>query len=662
MNVQNNKQQEALELLSKIEEGIEQEPSIFDWVMAQKRINWTMVLGILISGLAISFCFYQILTGWFPAPQAHLHRSIHLNMLLILIFLLWPLKRKSWKDPFHPLTIIDIGCVLSVIGIQVWLTYDIDAFTSREGNLTTLDQVMTMLYLSLVLESIRRTLGWPLVGVILFFIIHTLYTNYFPGVLGGPPSSVEWLAEMQVMQTYGLFGVPLYAMSSYVALFILFSVLLLNCGAGKLFINLAVALTGRYIGGPAKASVVSSAMMGSISGSVIGNVVGTGSFTIPLMKKTGYSPEFAAGVEACASSGGMIMPPVMGVTAFVMAEYMGVPYIKVALAAAIPALLYFLSIYVQVHLEGKRSGLATLPSELLPNLWHHLKEGWHLLTPLFVIVGLLVGGYTVSTAAFGGVVSVYFSSLLKKESRMSPLRLMTAFEIGARTVAPVTAACAGAGIIIGCIFCSGLSMKFSTVILEFSGNHLWMALLLTMVVSLILGMGITVTAVYITLAALVVPTMIDSMNVYPMAAHMFCLYFGNKSYITPPVCLASYAAAGLAKANPMRTANLAFRLGIAGFIVPFMFVYSPELLLHGEPMRIVWVLFTSMAGIICLAIVAEGWLFTNTNIMERMLLLVASILFINPRIITTIIGFVLVIIEIAIQRTKVHRAQKILTL
>lgn len=648
----------AREIIEGIERGVERPETIFDWLMNQKLVSWVMVLGILISGLAISFSLYQFFTGYFPSPQAHLHRSIHLNILLVLSILLWPLGRKSWRDRFHFLTIIDIVCILLVIAIQVWISYDIDSFVFKEGNLTVMDQIMTMLYLALVLEVTRRTVGWALVVVTLFFIAHTLFSNLFPGVLYGPPTSVEWLAGMQVIQTYGLFGVPLTAMSSYVALFIIFAVLLLNSGAGKFFIKLALALTGRQIGGPAKAAIVGSAMMGTVSGSVIGNVVGTGSFTIPLMKQTGYRPQFAGAVEAVASSGGMIMPPVMGVVAFIMAEFMGVPYIQVAFAAAIPACLFYLSLFIQVHLEGVKVGLRPLPKEVLPDVWPTLKEGWHLLIPLVIIVGFLVAGFTVMMAAFWGLVAVFCTTLLKKETRMDPLRLFSALEESAKTIAPVTAACASAGIIIGCIFCSGLGMRFSTLIVQMAGDHLWLALLFTMIVSIVLGMGLTASAVYITLAALVIPSLIN-MGIYPMAAHMFALYFGVISNITPPVAMAAYAAAGIAGSNPMRTGYTACRIGIAGFIVPFMFAYSPELVLHGTVVRIVWTTFTSVLGIACLAAAAEGWLMTRLNILERALMLVASIAFINPRVSTTVTAFVLLAIVIGMQEARIIRQKRI---
>jgi len=376
------------------------------------------------------------------------------------------------------------------------------------------------------------------------------------------------------------------------------------------------------------------------------------------MKQTGYRAQFAGAVESVASSGGMIMPPVMGVVAFIMAEFMGVPYIKVAFAAAIPACLYFLSLFIQVHLEGVKSGLRPLPKEVLPNLWQTLHEGWHLLIPVVVIVGFLVVGYTVMMAAFWGVVSVFCTTLFKKETRMDPLRLFSALEASAKTIAPVTAACASAGIIIGCIFSSGLGMRFSTLIVQLAGDQMWLALVFTMIVSIILGMGLTASAVYITLAALVIPSLIK-MEVYPMSGHMFALYFGVISGITPPVALAAYAGAGIAGSNPMRTGYTACRLGFAGFIVPFMFVYSPELVLHGAPMRIVWTTFTAVLGISCLAAAAEGWFSTNLNLLERALLLAASIAFINPRIGTTAVAFALLIMVIVIQQAKVSKRRKL---
>ncbi len=643
--------------MRRVERGVERETGIFDWLLTQKRMSLLAVLGILISGLAISFCVYQLLMGYFPPPQAHLHRSIHLNILLILGFLLWPLGRRSWRERFNYLTVIDIACILLVIAIQVWISYDIDVFTAKEGRMTLLDQVMTYLYLALVLEMTRRTVGWALVLVTLFFIIHALFSDLFPGIFYGPPTRLEALAEMQVIMTYGLFGVPLTAMASYVVLFIIFAVLLTNSGAGKFFIKLALALTGHRVGGPAKAAVVASAMMGTVSGSVIGNVVGTGSFTIPLMKQVGYQPQFAGAVEAVASSGGMLMPPVMGVVAFVMAEFMGVPYIQVAAAAAIPAVLYFLSIFIQVHLEGLRLGLRPLQKEILPSVWQTLKEGWHLLIPLVVIVGFLVVGYTVVMAGFWGIMAVFFSTLIKKEDRMDPLRLFSALEIGARTVVPVSAACASAGVIIGSIFASGLSMRFSVLLVSLAGGYQWLVLVFTMIVAIILGMGMTATAIYITLAAMVIPSVVQ-MGIYPMAAHLFALYYGIISNITPPVAIAAYAAAGVAGTNPMRTGYTAWRLGIAGFIVPFMFVYSPSLVLHGTIVRIIWTTFTSVLGICCLAAVAEGWFTSRINLPERALLLVAAIAFINPRAWTTVTGFVLVIIFIVMHQVRTYKHQK----
>jgi len=654
--------EESRRFVEKIDTVDKFKPGIFGWILEQEKVSWLMLLGISIVSLSVTFSFYQFLMGYFPAPQAHLHRSIHINMMLILSFLLWPLGRKAWNDQFHFLTAIDIVCILLVITIQIWISYDVNAFVNKEGNLNILDQVLAIIYLVLVLEGTRRTMGKALPLVVLFFIFHTLFADYFPGVLYGPPTSLDWLAEMQVIQTYGLFGVPITAVSSYVALFIIFAVLLNNSGAGKCFTKLAIAATGHRVGGPAKAAVVASAMMGTVSGSTIGNVVGTGSVTIPLMKQTGYRPHFAAAVEACASCGGMIMPPVMGVVAFVMAEFMGIPYLKVVYAAIIPALLYFLSIFIQVHFEARKSDLHPLPKEILPSFWLTLKDGWYLLFPVVAIVGFLVMGFTVVMAAFWGVVAVYLATLVNKDTRLTPIRLISTLEHAAKTIVPVSLACACSGIIIGALFSSGLGMRFSTLIVGLAGNKLWLALIFTMIVSIVLGMGMTATPVYITLAALVIPALINKMNVYPMAAHMFCLYFGIKSSITPPVALASYAAAGIADASPMRTGNTAFRIGFSGFVVPFLFIYKPELLLHGEPLNIVLTFITSIIAIGSLAVALEGWLLTSLNIAERILLVIGAISFIAPSISTTIAGIGILVLVMIFQKMKVLNQRRKISL
>jgi len=578
---------------------------------------------------------------------------MHLAFALILTFLIFPLGRKSFKDKLNWLFLVDVLLIALVIGIELWIVWDLDAFLEKEGMLTRQDQIIILIYIAIVLEATRRSVGWPLVWVTLFFILHAFFAPYFPGFLNGPAASWEWFLEAQVIQSYGIFSIPIAVVSAYVALFIIFSVVLNETGAGKFFIDLAVGLTGWQAGGPAKTAVVASSMFGTISGSVVANVVGTGSVTIPLMKGIGYPRAFAGAVEACASTGGQIMPPVMGAVAFVMAEFMGVPYIKVAAAAAIPAVMFYFSLFIQVHLEAKKLGLKGLPREQLPRILPVLKSGIHLSIPIIAIVWILVEGMTPMKAAFWGLVLLFILAFLKKESRPTPHSFFRMMETAGRVVAPVSVACAAAGIIIGCVFTSGVGYRLSSFILELSKGYTFLSLIMTMITCVILGMGLTTTAVYVTVAALVIPTLIK-MGVAPMAAHMFALYFGCLSAITPPVAMAAYAAAGVADSNPMRTGFIAWRLGIAGFIVPFMFVYAPEIVLEGSWIRTLSTSLSALVGIFCLASSVEGWMFTRENLIQRLILFAAAVTLIKPGLLTDMAGLTLLASVIIWQRLQLR--------
>jgi TRAP transporter 4TM/12TM fusion protein len=400
-------------------------------------------------------------------------------------------------------------------------------------------------------------------------------------------------------------------------------------GAGRFFINVALALTGSKVGGPAKASVISSCLMASVSGSAVANVVTTGSFTIPLMKRIGYKPYFAAAVEACASSGGQIMPPVMGAAAFVIAEFLNMPYLMVALAGLFPAVIYFFSIFVMVDFEARKRNLATIDQAELPDLKEEIKRGGHLFLSIVIIIVLLVIGYTPMYAAFWAILSILALSFLRKETRMSPTDILSALEEGARGAVAVSVACASAGIIIGCVFVSGLGLKFTNLIISLAGGNLLIALILTMIASLILGMGLTTTAVYITLAALVIPA-VTKMGVEPIAAHLFAFYFGLVSAITPPVALASFAAAGIAGSNPMQTGFHSFRLGIAKYILPFVFVYAPGMLFVGTWYQIVMGIVGGFAGIYALTITTEGWITLKIGWPTRIMMGFCALLFFMP--------------------------------
>ncbi len=576
---------------------------------------WWLLL--IASSVSISLAFFHLFVAAFGTPESRAFRSTHLTGMLVLAVLTTPLWRKSLTDPIVTSEgqidlrkliglIIDIGFVLTVLSIQIYTLYDIQEFQQREGNLNSSDVIVGSLLLGLVLEAARRLVGLPMVMITAFFVVHALTANYFPGLFFGPPVSYARLVDVLFVRADGIFGIPIMVAATYIVLFIIFGAVLVRSGAGKFFLDLAIALTGHLRGGPAKASVVASAFLGTVSGSAVANVATTGSFTIPLMKKIGYSPRFSAAVEACSSSGGQITPPIMGAAAFIIAEYLRVNYVAVLLAAIIPTILYFATVYFMVDLEADKSGVRHIEKNKLPNVKEVLSSGWHQLLTLIVLIALLVAGYTAMLAAFAGIIVLFVLSFISSNTRLSTFDLLAAFEAGIRNAVPVTVACACAGIIIGAIFASGLGLKFTNSVISLSGGNLFLLLVLTAGAAIILGMGMTTTAVYITVAALVAPALIE-MGVEPMAAHLFAFYYGVVSTITPPVALASFAAAGIAGSGPMRTALTSARVGIAKYVVPFAFVYNSSLVLNGPKWLSLVSFITSLIGLWSLSVALEGW-------------------------------------------------------
>jgi TRAP transporter 4TM/12TM fusion protein len=431
------------------------------------------------------------------------------------------------------------------------------------------------------------------------------------------------------MSSDGIFGIPLHVCATYIVLFIIFGALLIRSGAGRFFIDLAVSLTGHRVGGPAKAAAVASGFMGTVSGSAVANVVTTGSFTIPLMRNIGYRPKFAAAVEACASSGGQITPPIMGAAAFIMAEFLETRYINIVIAAVIPAFLYFLTIYFMVHLEAEKHDIGRIDKKLLPQTLEVLRGGWHLLIALAVLIYFLVAGHTPMLSAFWGIVALFALSFINRDTRLSPVDVLAALEAGIRATVPVTIACACAGLIIGSVFVSGLGLKFTQQVIELADGNLLTLLALTGVSAIILGMGITTTAVYITVAALIVPALVK-IGIEPIAAHMFAFYFGVVSTITPPVALAAFAAAAIAKTPPMATAVESTRVGIAKYLVPFAFVYNPALLLVGPLWFSIVSTLLAIVGLWVLSMGLEGWYRGRLNAAQRMAALAAAALILLP--------------------------------
>lgn len=598
--------------------------------------------------ISVALAMFHLYVAAFGTPEGRSFRSVHLTVMLTLAIFMSPLFRRSMRDPLvivgdpkNGLRLFGFAVDLTLIGlvlfVQLWTIYDINAFHLRFGDKELSDLIVGGVLIALVLEATRRAVGWAMVLITGFFIFHALNAHYFFGFFYGPPVRVPKFIDTLFMSSDGIFGIPLHVCSTYIVLFIIFGAILIRSGAGRFFIDLAVALTGHRVGGPAKAAAVASGFMGTVSGSAVANVVTTGSFTIPLMKNLGYRAKFAGAVEACASSGGQITPPIMGAAAFIMAEFLHVSYSKIIIAAAIPAFLYFATIYFMVHLEAEKHNIGRIAKERLPAVGEVLRGGWHLLIALVVLVYFLMAGYTPMKAAIWGLGALFVLSFVNKGTRMSPVDLMAALEAGIRATIPVTIACACAGLIIGSVFVSGLGLKFTQSVIDISGGHLPVLLALTGVSAIILGMGITTTAVYITVAALIVPSLVKS-GIEPIAAHMFAFYFGVVSSITPPVALASFAAAAIAKTGPMVTAVESTRVGIAKFLVPMVFVYNPSLLFVGS----LWLTAVSAAfamfGLWVLTIGLEGWYRGRVNVLQRAIVLVAALLIMWPPM-TTIAGW-----------------------
>jgi TRAP transporter 4TM/12TM fusion protein len=616
------------------------EPGFLERLLLDRKPSVLNAVFFLCAVGAIALAVFHLYVAAFGTPEGRSFRSVHLTVMLVLAIFMNPLFRASgWQPVSAPGDrrnalrwlgfSIDLTLVVLVLFVEVWTLYDIDAFHMRYGEKELLDIIVGGMFIVLVLEATRRAVGWAMVIITGFFICHALYANYFFGFFYGPPVRFQKFIDTLFMSSDGIFGIPLHVCATYIVLFIIFGALLIRSGAGRFFIDLAVSLTGHRIGGPAKAAAVASGFMGTVSGSAVANVVTTGSFTIPLMRNVGYRPRFAAAVEACASSGGQITPPIMGAAAFIMAEFLETRYINVVVAAVIPAFLYFVTIYFMVHLEAEKHGIGRIDKKLLPQTFEVLRRGWHLLIALGVLIYFLIAGYTPMLSAFWGIAALFALSFINRDTRLSPVDVLAALEAGIRATVPVTIACACAGLIIGSVFVSGLGLKFTQQVIDLAGGNLLVLLSLTGVSAIILGMGITTTAVYITVAALIVPALVK-IGIEPIAAHMFAFYFGVVSTITPPVALASFAAAAIAKTPPMATAVESTRVGIAKYLVPFAFVYNPALLLVGPLWFSIVSTVLAVAGLWVLSTGLEGWCRGRLNAAQRIAALGAAALILLP--------------------------------
>ena len=597
--------------------------------------NYQGIMGKLIMAICVLFSGFQIYTAIFGVLDAHLQRAVHLAFGLLLIYLLYP-GRSSWsRTTLHPVDLV-LGLIATATPIYIIVCYN--DLVTRAGINTSTDLLVGLVGIILLIEATRRVVGWPMILVALFFITYSFLGPYMPGVLAHRGLGWEELVGHLYFTTEGVFGIPLGVSSTFIFLFILFGAYLETTGLGKFFIDLSNALAGWAAGGPAKVAVLSSGLMGTVSGSSVANVAGTGSFTIPMMKKLGYRPEFAGAVEAAASTGGQLMPPVMGAAAFLMAEFVGVPYIDVVKAATIPALLYYVGVWLGVHYEAKKYGLKGTPRELLPKFKDLLFEKGHLAIPLIVIVYLLVTGYTPMRAALVAIVLAIGASMLKKSTRITPWQIVEGLINGAKGILGVLVACATAGIIIGVVTKTGVGLKLATALLELAGGNLIPAMFFTMVTSLLLGMGVPTTANYVITSTIAAPAL-EQMGIPILAAHMFAFYFGIVADVTPPVALAAYAGAGIAGSNPMRTGVVAAKLAIAAFIIPYVFVLSPTILMINATVpTLIMATATALIGMWGLSISMIGFFVVTTTKVERLLFFVGGVFMIDPGGMTDVIG------------------------
>lgn len=600
--------------------------------------------------IAIGWSVFQLYVVVSSFLHPMLLYPIHVTFAVSLVFL----YRSSGKE-IKIFKFIDYVLVLLTFSIGIYIVLNFQRFSTRipfVHSPTVMDIIFGVSLVVILLEACRRIVGWSLTLIAIVFIIYGFTGRYMPGLLAHRGLSLERFVDLQVLSPNGIFGLPIGVSAALVFYFILFGAFLEKSGGGELFSDIAYSISGRVRGGAAKASVVSSALYGTISGSAVANVVVDGMFTIPLMKRSRFNPSFAAAVEAVASTGGQIMPPIMGAAAFILAQIVGISYWEVAIAAIIPAILYYVALYSAIDFESVKRGIRGLTKEELPDVMKGLKLRIHLMIPLVIIVYYIISGtVTPVTAAFRAIVVTALISYLRKTSRMTPERLLGALEKGGKEAVNVAIPCAVAGVVIGVVINSGLGLKFTDLMIYLSGGILIVALILVMISCIVLGMGMPTSAAYLMAAVLMAPALIN-LGITSIAAHMFIFYFAVISMITPPVALAAYAAAAISESNLWETGLVAFKLALPGFLIPFVFVFNNGLLLRGSLIEIIWVTITTVIGIVGLSGATMGYFVRNATIFERLFLAIGAILLIVPEKITDSVGILILVVIYIIQKTK----------
>lgn len=626
----------------------------------------------IVGTLLIILSLFHYYTAGFGLLPEMIHRGIHLAFVLGLVFLVFPFSRKGYDEPAKPSLLRPLGisvidwwlAIIAVVAVIHVPLIPLDDLAFRVGNPTSTDVVLGSLLILILLEATRRSVGWPLPIISVLFMLYALYGPSMPGILVHPGATVSQLVDHLYLTTQGIYGIALGVVATYVFHFVLFGVFATRIGLGQLFLDCAAWVAGRFAGGPAKVSIFGSALFGMISGSSVANAVTVGSLTIPAMIRLGYKRHFAAAVESASSTGGQITPPIMGAAAFLMIEFLNLPYTTIILAAIVPAFMHFFGVLMQVHFEAKRTGLRGMTKEEMPDLKEALKRDWPTIIPLVVLIAVLLSGYTPYLAAFWGITLCIAVGLLNPRKRMTIGEVFEGLRDGAKYALAVGAAAATVGIIVGVVTLTGVGFKISYIVTSTAAQLAtyfgtispvsWFApqtltllftLVMTGMVCILMGCGIPTTANYIIMATIAAPAL-GLLGVEPIVAHFFVFYYGVLADITPPVALAAYAAAGMAGADPFKTGNTAFRLGLGKVLVPFVFVFSPSLLLVTSNFN--WpdffiAFFGCVIGITALGAALSGFFLVRTKIWENVLLIFAAMLLVAPEIYSSIVGLILLL-------------------
>lgn len=649
---------ESLDDESISQEELQQIMAKYDRESAYRRPKGFWKWAIIV--ISVSFSSFQLYTSMFVQLQAQQQRATFLLFIAVLSYLLYPASKNIDRTR---VAVYDIA--LAGLSIICWgyIIVNYRELIARIADYTTTDIIIAGLGILLLFEACRRVVGLPILVITAVFLAYAYLGPYMPGFFNHRGYSIERIISRMFFELEGMMGTPIDVCTKFIFLFILFAAFLEKTGIGGFFIDLANAVAGFAAGGPAKVAVLTSALEGTISGSSVANTVGSGSFTIPMMKRLGYRPEFAGAVEASASTGGQLMPPIMGAAAFLMAESIGIPYLEVAKAAIIPAILYFAGVWIIVHLEAHKTGLKGLPRDRLPRLGAIMKDRGHLLLPLVAIVYFLVAGYTATFAALMGILFSIVASFLKKSTRLSPQEFLNALVDAPRNMLSVGIACGMAGMIISVVTLTGLGLKIGAGLVSLAGGSVILTLMFTMVASIILGMGTPTTANYIITSTITAPAIVAvgmavDMPIPLIAAHMFAFYFGIVADITPPVCLAAMAGSAIAKSRPIMTGVEATKISIAAFLIPYIFVYNPEILMVDTNfIEVASIILTSLIGMIGIGSALEGWFMTHTNVLERIMCAAGGLCLIVPGLVTDISGALLIGIPFLLNYRK-YREEK----